>query len=82
MLGTGWPPKVSKMNSDSRKAQLSSFAHHRASLLFSTHLARRGDANQWSAAVHEGTEPPAVDDLARRIVADIRGFIATTAVAA
>ena len=63
------------MYGDSRKAQLNSFAHHRASLLFSSHLARRGDAKQWSAAVHEGTEPtlPA-RDLAQRVVAGIRGF--------
>ena len=76
MLGTGRPPKVSKMYSDIRKAQLNSFAHHRAALLFSSHLARRGDAKQWSAAVHEGTEP--ADKLAQRVAAGIRGFVRAT----
>jgi hypothetical protein len=64
-----------QMYSDSRKAQLNSFAHHRAALLFSTHLARRGDAKQWSAAVHEGTEPTSARDLARRVIAGIHGFV-------
>src|SRR3954467_1622074 len=64
-----------QMYSDSRKAQLNSFAHHRATLLFSTHLAR-GVRQNWAATVHEGTEhaPPALD-LKQRVIAGIRGFV-------
>jgi len=65
------------MYSGSHKAQLNSFAHHRASLLFSTLLAPRGDARQWSAGHRVGTEPPA--DLAQRVIAGIRGFVPATA---
>jgi hypothetical protein len=69
------------MRSDRHKAQLNSFAHHRAALLFSTHLARRGDAKHWSAAVHEGTEPTPPNDLARRVIAGIPGFVPTVSAA-
>jgi len=72
MLGDRAASESLQMHSDSRKAQLNSFAHHRAALLFSSHLARRGDAKQWSAAVHEGTEPSA--DLTQRVIAGIRSF--------
>ncbi|MEO6014422.1 MAG: hypothetical protein ABIQ30_12675 [Devosia sp.] len=64
------------MYSDSRKAQLNSFAHYRATLLFSTHLAHRGVRQNWAATVHEGTEhtPPPLD-LKQRVIAGIREFV-------
>ena len=68
------------MHYDSRKAKLNSFAHHRAALLFSAHLAHRGARKDWSATVHEGTEPQApAPDLKLRVIAGIRGFVPVSA---
>jgi hypothetical protein len=62
------------MYSDSRKAQRNSFAHHRAQLLFSTHRAFAGDAKEWAATLHEGTEPALRgDSLVRHIRASLLG---------
>jgi hypothetical protein len=63
------------MYSDSRKAQRNSFAHHRAQLIFAPHRAHAGDAVEWAATVHEGTEH-APANLSRReqVVAGLFGF--------
>jgi hypothetical protein len=64
------------MYSDSRKAQRNSFAHHRAELLFSRHRAEIGDAREWAATVHEGTEPAAQQEsLRQRLIVSLRGFV-------
>jgi hypothetical protein len=68
------------MYSDSHKAKLNSFAHHRATLLFSPLLSRRGDDRQWSVGSREGMESTA--DLAQRVIAGIRGFVPAAASAA
>jgi hypothetical protein len=62
------------MDSDSRKAQHNSFAHHRAQLLFSRRLADLGIQDPWSASVHEGAEPADTSALADRVAAGLLGF--------
>jgi hypothetical protein len=62
------------MDSDSRKAQHNSFAHHRAHLLFSRRLAEMGIKDPWAATVHEGSEPAGATALSRRVAAGILGF--------
>jgi hypothetical protein len=63
------------MYSDSRKAQYNSFAHHRASLLFSRRLIETGVTDLWSATVHEGTDPAdRAKALHERVTAGMRGL--------
>jgi hypothetical protein len=63
------------MYSDSRKAQRNSFAHHRAQLLFTHHRAHAGDAVEWAATVHEGTElAPANLSRREQVIAGLLGF--------
>jgi hypothetical protein len=71
------------MYSDSRKAQRNSFAHHRAQLLFKRHDAQAGDARDWAATVHEGTDPAdRLLSLTRQVRAGLLGFVPANAVAA
>lgn len=65
--------RKSMMHSDSRKARPNSFAHHRAKLLFSSHLTEAGIPTNWSPTVHEGTE--VARDLRDRVSAGILGFV-------
>jgi hypothetical protein len=61
------------MYADSRKAQRERYAHHRADLMFSKHLARKEESAPWSAALHEGTEPAQL--TLERVRAGILGFV-------
>jgi hypothetical protein len=63
------------MHSDSRKAQHNSFAHHRAMLLLSNHLAAKGNRNEWFATLHEGTDPAELQRLKTRVSAGLLGFV-------
>ncbi|HZY49726.1 MAG TPA: hypothetical protein VFE64_08095 [Devosia sp.] len=67
------------MDSDSRKAQRNSFAHHRAELLFSFEHAFAGDAPQ-------GPSEPGVESVAtraearrQRVRAGLLGFVPMSA---
>ena len=69
------------MISDSRKAQRNSFAHHRATLLFSNRIATKDGPGEWFASTHEGTEPKAPPSLKRlnaSIRAGLHGFLPPT----
>jgi len=71
--------RKSAMDSDSRKAQRNSFAHHRAELLFSFEHAFAGDAPQ-------GPSEPGVESVAtraearrQRVRAGLLGFVPMSA---
>lgn len=78
MTGNGQSPKV-LMYTDSRKAQRDRYAHHRADLMFSKHLASKPEAMPWLAALHEGTEPAGLSR--ERVRAGLLGFVSATATA-
>ena len=61
---------------DSRKAQRDRYAHHRADLMISKHIARKPEATPWSAALHEGTAPAPL--TRERVRAGILGFVPTS----
>jgi hypothetical protein len=63
------------MYTDSRKAQRDRYAHHRADLLFSKHLARKPERAPWSAVLHEGTEPTQISR--ERVRAGLIGFVSS-----
>jgi hypothetical protein len=65
------------MYTDSRKAQRDRYAHHRADLMFSKHLASKPERAPWSAALHEGTEPAVLS--IERVRAGLIGFVSATA---
>ena len=62
------------MYSDSRKAQHSGFAHHRAMLVFTNRLVEKGGRK---ATVREGTGPIELQRLRERVSAGILGFVPT-----
>lgn len=64
LLGNGRPPKAPNMHSDSRKAQHSSFAHHRASLLF----------KKESSTPHGADSPSGLAALQERVRAGLLGL--------
>lgn len=76
VTGNGQSPKV-LMYTDSRKAQRDRYAHHRADLMFSRHLARRPEQVPWLAALHQGTEPAGLSR--ERVRAGLLGFVSATA---
>src|SRR5688572_17203248 len=67
------------MYTDSRTAQRDRYAHRRADLMLSKHLARKAEITPWSAALHEGTESALL--TRERVRAGIIGFVSTTATA-
>lgn len=66
------------MISDSRKAQRNSFAHHRATLLFSSQVATPNGPGEWFDTTRLGFEPKAADalqGLKAKVRAGLHGFV-------
>ncbi len=66
------------MDSDSRKAQRNSFAHHRAEVLFSIERAFAGDAVERAAPAETGSAAIRAE-ARRRVRAGLLGFVPTSA---